>query len=319
MIVDVYVDDLLIGGSEEDCESLLTSLNKTFSTNNLRGCTCYDGCGIERDVELRTIRLSQEAYVESLMKRFGVQSISDIPASPGADLRPNQDDEPGGDWPVREAVGSLMWLSTMTRPDITNAVRAVARYAHEPSEILWQAIMKILSYLNGTKSLGITYVRGSDLSLKVYADADYANKDNDRRPVSGIAVTLGGTVVSHASKTQRVVSLSTSEAEYIAAGDGVKEPLFVRSVLSFIAPETCGASIKVLEDNQGAKALIENPLTFARSKHIDVRFYFTRELFKARKISVDVASAEQHADILTKALRRANFRYHRKHSMSIAE
>ena len=137
-----------------------------------------------------------------------------------------------------------MWLTTMTQPDITNAVRAVARYAHEPTERLWQAIMKILSYLNGTNSLGITYVRGSGLSLNVYVDADYANKDNCRRLVPGIAVTLGGTVVNYASKIQRVVSLSTSEAECIAAGEGVKEALFVCAVLSFIAPETCGASIK---------------------------------------------------------------------------
>ena len=76
---------------------------------------------------------------------------------------------------MREAVGSLVWLSTMTRPDITNAVRVVARYAHEPTERLWQAIMKIFSYLNGTKSLGITYVRGSGLGLNAYADADDAN------------------------------------------------------------------------------------------------------------------------------------------------
>ena len=231
MIVGVYVDDLLIGGSEEDWESLLASLNKKFPTNDLGECTWYDGCGIERDVELGTIKLSQAAYVESLMKRFDVQSISDIPASPGADLGPKQDDEPGGDWPVREAIGSLMWLSTMTRPDTTNAVRAVARYAHEPTERLWQAIKKILSYLKGTRSLGITYERGSGLSLNVYADADYASKENDKRSVSGIAVTLGGTVVSHTSKTQRAVSLSTSEAEYIAAGEVVKEALFVRAVL----------------------------------------------------------------------------------------
>ena len=116
---------------------------------------------------------------------------------------------------MRETVGSLIGLPTMTRPDITNnAMRAVARYAHQPTEILWQAIMKTLSYLNGTKGLGITYVRGSDLSLNVYTDAHYANKNNDRHSVSGRAVILGGTVVvSHASKIQRVVSLSTSEAE----------------------------------------------------------------------------------------------------------
>ena len=130
IIFGVYVDDLLVRGSEEDCESLLASLNKKFPTNDLGECTWYDGCGIERDVELGAIKLSQEAHVESLMKRFDVQSISDISAFPGADLGPKQDNEPGGDWPVREAIGSLMWLSTMTRPDITNAVRAVARYAH---------------------------------------------------------------------------------------------------------------------------------------------------------------------------------------------
>ena len=88
--------------------------------------------------------------------------------------------------------------------------------------------MKILPYLIGTKSLGIIYVRGSGLGLEVFADADYADKATDRRSVSGIAVTLGGTVVSHASKTRCVVSLSTSEEEYIPAGDGVREALFVR-------------------------------------------------------------------------------------------
>ena len=80
MIVGVYVDDLQIGGSEEDCESLLVSLNKKFPANNLGECTWYDGCGIERDVELDTIKLSQEAYAKSLMKRFDVHNPS--PRSP---------------------------------------------------------------------------------------------------------------------------------------------------------------------------------------------------------------------------------------------
>ena len=267
------------------------------------------------------IKLSQEAYVESLMTRFDVHTTSDIPTSPGADLGPKRDDESGGDWPMRETVSSLLRLSTMTRLDITNAVQAVARYAHTPTERLWRAIMKILSYLNGTKSIGITCVWGSGLGLEVYVDADYVDKANDRRSVSGIGVALGGTVLSHASETQHVVLLSASETDCIAAGDRVKEALFLRAVLSFIALETSGTSSKVLENNQGAKALIENPLlSSARSKHIDVRFHFNRDLFRTREISVDyVASAEQHADILTKALSRADFHYHRKRSMSLLE
>ena len=106
---------------------------------------------------------------------------------------------------MRGGVCSLLWPSTMTRPDITNAVQAVARYAHTPTERLWYAVMKILSYLNGTKDFGITYVRGSDPGLEMCADADYADRANDRCSMSRIAVTLGGTVVSHASKTQHVV------------------------------------------------------------------------------------------------------------------
>ena len=142
----------------------------------------------------------------------------------------------------------------------------------------------------------------------MYTDTDYADKANDRRSMSGIAVTLGGTVVSHGSKTQHAVSLSTSETKYIAAGDGVKQALFVPAVLSFIAPETSRASIKILEDSQGAKALIEIPLSSARSKHIDVRFNVIRDLFRTRKISVKyVALVERHADIFTKALSRAHF------------
>ena len=173
MIIGIYVDDLLVGGSQEDCESVLLSLNKTFLTNGLGEFTWYDRSGIERNAELGVIKLSRESYVESFMTRFDVRNTSDIPASPGADLGSKWDDVSGGDWPVREAVGNLQWLSTRTRLDITNAVRAVARYAHALTERLWQAIIKILSYLNGTERLGITYyVRGSGLRLEVYADAD---------------------------------------------------------------------------------------------------------------------------------------------------
>ena len=155
----------------------------------------------------------------------------------------------------------------------------------------------------------------------MYAEADYA-KANDRRSVSGIAVTLGGIVVSNESKTEQVVSLPTSGAEYIAAGDGVKAALFVRAVLFFIVPETsAGASIKVLEDNQGTKALIENPLSSARrSTSMCVSTSFICDLFRASKNSVKyVAPDEQHPNILTKALNREYFQYPCKRLMNISE
>ncbi|CAN0299130.1 unnamed protein product [Ectocarpus fasciculatus] len=318
MIIAIYVDDLLVAGSEEECDALLASLNKKFPTNDLGECTWYDGCGIERDLDSGTLTISQSAYVESMMKRFDVMTTSPIPASPGVDLGPKRDDEPGGNWPVREAVGSMMWVAIFTRPDIANALRAVARHAHAPAERHWRAALKILEYLNGTRNIGITYARGSGLDLEVYVDSSYADASTNRRSVTGIAVTIGGTVISHASKTQPVVAMSTSEAEYIAGAEGVKESLFVRNVLSFMAPETCGASIKVLEDNQGAIALIENPLSSARSKHIDVRYHFIRGLFRSKAITVEyVPTAKQHADLLTKALSRKDLEYHRRRLMNL--
>ena len=128
--------------------------------------------GFERDWELGTIKVSQGAYVESIVKRFNVQTTSPIPASPSADVGPKKEDEPIATVPFREVVGCLMWVLTMTRPDITNAVRAVARQAHAPTARLWITITKIIVYLHGTKDLGITYVRGSGLDLGVYANAD---------------------------------------------------------------------------------------------------------------------------------------------------
>ena len=193
MIVGVYVDDIMVAGSIEACGRLHAGLNKEFPTNDLGELTYYTGCAFERDWELGTIKVSQGAYVESIVKRFNVQTTSPIPASPGADVGPKKEDEPIATEPFREAVGCLMWGSTMTRPDITNAVRAVARQAHAPTARLWSAITKTIADLHGTKDLGITYVRGSGLDLEVYADADYADKANDRRSVSGVAVTLGGT------------------------------------------------------------------------------------------------------------------------------
>ncbi|CAB1110825.1 unnamed protein product [Ectocarpus sp. CCAP 1310/34] len=243
-----------------------------------------------------------------------MQSTSSIPASPGADRGPKRDDESGGEWPVREAIGSMMWVSTFSRPDISFAVRAVARHAHAPAERHWKAIVKILAYLKETRDLGITYERGSGLGLAVYVDASYADAE-DGVPCQGWQQRLEG----------------PSSATYLCR--------LRRQMLSFIAPETSGSSIQVLEDNQGAMALVQNPLSSARSKHIDVRYHFIRGLFRSGDISIKfvstseqhamsrsgdisiklVSTSEQHANLLTKALSKSSLQYHRRKLMNLPE
>ena len=133
----------------------------------------------------------------------------------------------------------------MTRPDIANAVRAVARQAHDPAKRQWRVVRKIISYLNKTKDLGLVFVKDGDRKLSVYVDVDYANKDNDRRSVSGVAVMVGGTVVNASSTTQHCVTLSTSEAEYVAMAQrqGENTVLFTKAVLNFLQPELANETI----------------------------------------------------------------------------
>ena len=211
-----------------------------------------------------------------------------------------------------EAVGSLMWLVTMTRPDIANAVRAVARHSHSPTERHWKAVLKIIEYLLDSKYLGLTFERGSGLELSLWTDSNYAEKADDRRSVSGIAVMMCYVVVAWASLTQKVHALSTTEAEYISITDGVKELLFAKGVVSFLVPELSERCCDVFVDNAGAISLANNPLSSARTKHIDVRYHFIRELVRSKTIRVQyVTSAQQHADILTKPLTGGSFVLHR--------
>ena len=211
-----------------------------------------------------------------------------------------------------------MWLVVMSRPDITNAVRAVSRNSNNPAERHWKTVLQIIRYLLGTKDLGLTFEWGSGLEISVFADANYAEKADDRRSVSGVAVTVGKLSVSWFSSTQKIVTLSTTATEYVASRDGAKQALFVKGVLSFIIPSISENCIKVLVDNDGAISLAKNSLSSAKTKHIDVRFHFIRELTRSKTISVEyVPTMEQRADILTKALTGAIFKQYKDFLMNL--
>ena len=171
-----------------------------------------------------------------------------------------------------------MWLANQTRPDIGNAVRAVARYTNSPREIHWKTAVGILGYAFFTSDFGISFQRGSGLQLVAYADADYASKAADRRSVSGGAVMCAGACVCWFSRIQQCVTLSTTEAEHVALADTIKEVIFLRYVWRFISPGLGSACITVFEDNKGVRHLAHNPVCAPNSKHIDIRHHFLREL-----------------------------------------
>ena len=206
-------------------------------------------------------------------------------------------------------------MAISTSPDISNAVGSVARYCSTPKVIHWKAALGILAYINGTSDFGITCQRETlaSISLEVFADPDYASKATDRRSVSGGAILCGGACVCWFSTTQKCIALSTSEAEYVALGDAVKELLFLRQVWRFILPGKRMPCFPIFEDKQGAVQLWQNPVSNSKSKYIDVRRHFLRELVRQGDISVSHVSSEyQHADILTKTLAFDVFAIHRR-------
>ena len=161
-------------------------------------------------------------------------SVQNVPLRVRLKLHEFDVDEETENRPFRELVGGLMLLVISTRPDISNAVRSIARritrYCSTPKAIHWKAALGILAYINGTFDFGITYQRGTLTSvyLEVFSDADYTSKATNKRSVSGGAIMCGGSCVCWSSRTQKCVTLSMSEAEHIALGDAVKELLFLR-------------------------------------------------------------------------------------------
>ena len=134
LILAVLVDDMAVAGSRVEVDKLLVTLNKDFETNDLGELSFFTGCTITQDTEKGLTSISQKTFIETLARRFDVTTTSTYPASPCANLGARVEGESGSTWPYKEAVGGLMWLVVVSRPDITNAVRAVLRHSNSPAK-----------------------------------------------------------------------------------------------------------------------------------------------------------------------------------------
>ena len=227
--------------------------------------------------------------------------------------------EPDVHEPFSSLVRHLMWLANQTRPDILNAVRAVARYSHAPKFVHWKAALHISMYVKFTSSYGITFQRGTEggVNSEVYVDSDYTSKATDRRSVSGSVVMCAGACVSFSSRTQKSVTLSSTEAKYAGMANGL-EAIFLRYLWSFIFPDRDLGRAVVKEDSVGALHLANNPATTPNFKHIDIRHHFIREHVARQEFKVVYVPSElKHAVFLTKQLHKEAFCVHRNFVMNL--
>ncbi|RVW99454.1 Retrovirus-related Pol polyprotein from transposon TNT 1-94 [Vitis vinifera] len=148
-------------------------------------------------------------------------------------------------------------------------VSLISRYMENPSELHLQAAKRVLRYLKGTTEFGIFYKKGGDDELAAYTDSDYAGNLEDGKSTSSYVFLLSSGVVSWSSRKQPVVSLSTTEAEFIVAASCACQAIWLKRVLGKLS-QNQGKSTTIRCDNSSAIKLSKNPIMHGRSKHIDI-------------------------------------------------
>ncbi len=308
-VLAIHVGDCLITGSSHALlKSSKQKLGARYKLTDLGPASWLLGIKVSRDLDARTLSLSQHAYIDSILRRFNFTDLKPIstPMDPHIQLLKSQCPESAADVarmrqvPYKEAIGSLMYAAMGTRPDIAFAVSTLAQYAQNPGWTHWEAVKRVFRYLQGSKDLSLVY-GGGEQGLEGYVDADGASQEH-RHAITGYVFLVDGGAVSWASKKQELVTLSTAESEYVAATHAAKEAIWLRRLISEVF-RPLSEPTTLHSDNQSAIALTRDGSYHARTKHIDIRYHFIRYSIEAGSIRLlYVPTEDQTADILTKAL-----------------
>ncbi|XP_061346732.1 uncharacterized mitochondrial protein AtMg00810-like [Gastrolobium bilobum] len=302
LIVALYVDDLIfMGNNAKMIQEFKSTMTREFEMTDLGLMKYFLGLEVRQDNS--GIFVSQEAYAKEILKRFKMADCKPVstPMEPGSKLSKYD----GGDLvdasKYRSLVGSLRYL-TCTRPDISLSVDVVSRFMEEPRYTHWKAVKRILRYVQGTISHGLHYPSSAKHKLIRYSDSDWCGDVDDRKSTAGYVFFMGNTTFTWISKKQPIVTLSTCEAEYVAASWCVCHAVWLRNLLSKLEEKQVGQT-EIRVDNKSAIELAKNPVNHERSKHIDVRFHFIRDQVKEGNVELThVTSQEQVGDIFTKPL-----------------
>ncbi|XP_067940345.1 uncharacterized protein [Watersipora subatra] len=210
-------------------------------------------------------------------------------------------------------VGSLLYASVATRPDIAQAVSEVSKYNSCPTEAHLTAVKRIIRYIKGTLTTKLCYNKSDETKVIGYSDANWAGDLDNRCSTSGNVFLMSGGAVSWQSKRQNTVAVSTAEAEYVSLFHATQEAMWLHKLLNDIDGKDAHMPTTCMVDNQAAIAIAKNTATKSRTKHIDIKYHFLREAVANGHILIKYCpSADMTADILTKPLCRARFVVHRQ-------
>lgn len=312
IIIIIYVDDLLIGSTDiQKLNGVKTTLQRKFKMYDLGEIKDILNIQIDRVGETGEIKLTQKRYIKDLLQKFDMENCnaSNTPLNPDIRLTKLGQTETIEEMkkmstkPYRELVGSLIYLANATCPDIAFATSTLSRFCEKPHLIHWKMAKHVLRYLQGTIDYSIKYT--NECNLVGYVDSDWAGDIEDRRSCSGYVVTLGNGPITWSSKKQKSVALSTMEAEYTALSEATKEVIYLRDLLKHMNFEYFlkDATTVYCDNQSSAIVLSKNNVNHSRSKHIDIRYHFSREAQERGDVKVTYLNTnEMVADMLTKPL-----------------
>ncbi|GBL75923.1 Retrovirus-related Pol polyprotein from transposon TNT 1-94, partial [Araneus ventricosus] len=302
VIICLYVDDLLIAGSDPDeVKTVINLLQNEFEMSKYAPATEF--LGIRLVFTPTELKLDQEEYIDKMLKRFNMSDCKPCstplePKCTSADFANSELFE----GPFRELIGSLLYLAVTTRPDILFSVNCLSQLQEKPTVAAWTGLKRILRYLKGTKNFKLVYkkLHNPNFNIDLYVDADWASDTIDRKSVSGYVLMFSNCPILWCCKKQNCICLSSTEAEIIALSKSLQGLLYYKSVINEISRMN---SISIYEDNQSAIKSVTNENMCGRLKHLDVKLKFIRETLINHCIRVKyVCTENQIADLFTKSL-----------------
>ena len=309
----IYVDDQIITGPDNELNATVKkALLKQFPGKDLGEAKYFLGLAIERNWNNRTMKLTQTRHIDDLVTIFGQKDAKpvSVPMTNDLDLSKNGSEPFDNKHNYSSLVGSLLYLSQHSRPDIAYSASLLSRYLSCPTKNHWLAAIKVLRYLNCTRTYGLVFgntVQNNGLSMVGYSDSNFAGDKDDSISTYGYCFILNGAAVSWTSRKQDRVAHSTSDAEYVAASHATREALWFNKLL-----HDCDLKppITLYMDNTTAINYVTDHgcNISAKNKHIAVHIHAVFERIRFQEVKFMFCPTEKMvADIFTKPLARAEF------------
>ncbi|XP_062074786.1 secreted RxLR effector protein 161-like [Humulus lupulus] len=195
--------------------------------------------------------------------------------------------------PYSNAVGSIMYLMVCTRPDLAYAISVLSKYMANPGKEHWEAMKWVFRYLLGSTETGLKFTKKLNCTLiEGYSDADYAGDKDNRKSTSAYFFLVEGNCVSWRVQLQPVVALSTTESEYVAVTEAIKEAIWIKGLMEELS--LLREKSTVYSDNQSCIHLCKNPVFHDRTKHVEIKYHFIRDQVTQEVVNIEKVPTEDN-------------------------